>query len=87
MIIRKAEKKDFDSILKLQFELEDTECKFDPNLIERCYGTNEGHKKLLERIKSKTQVFLVAESNNEIVGFIDGRIMDEAYGIKRKLVF
>lgn len=46
MIIRKAEKKDFDSILKLQLELEDTECKFDSNLIERSYDTKDGRKRL-----------------------------------------
>lgn len=85
MIVRKVEMKDFDSILKLQLELEDAECKFDTNLIERCYDTKEGKKRLKERIKSKTQVFLVAESNNEVVGFIDGRIMDEAIWYKEKV--
>ncbi len=85
MTIRKAETKDFDSILKLQLELEDTEVKFDSNLIERCYETNEGKKRLIKRIKSKSQVFLVAESNNEIVGFIDGRIMEEAIWYKEKV--
>lgn len=85
MNIRKAETKDFDSILKLQLELEDTEVKFDSNLIERCYETNEGKKRLIKRIKSKAQVFLVAESNNEIVGFIDGRIMEEAIWYKEKV--
>lgn len=85
MIIRKAEKKDFDSILKLQLELEDTECKFDSNLIERCYDTKDGRKRLKERIQNNKYVFLVAESNNEIVGFIDGRIMDEAIWYKEKV--
>lgn len=85
MNIRKAETKDFDSILKLQLELEDTEVKFDSNLIERCYETNEGKKRLIKRIKSKAQVFLVAESNNEIVGFIDGRIMEETIWYKEKV--
>lgn len=82
MTIRKAEIKDFDSILKLQLELEDTEVKFDSNLIERCYETKEGKKRLIKRIKSKTQV---VESNNEIVGFIDGRIMEEAIWYKEKV--
>ncbi len=85
MIIRKAKKNDFDSILKLQLELEDTEVKFDSNLKERCYETKDGKKKLLKRIKSKTQVFLVAESNDKIVGFIDGRIMDKAIWYKEKV--
>ncbi len=85
MDIRKAEMKDFDAILKLQLELEDTECKFDTNLIERCYDTKVGKKKLEKKIKSKTQVFLVAKSNNEVVGFIDGRIMDEAIWYKEKV--
>ncbi len=85
MIIRRAKIEDFDSILKLQLELEDTECKFDTNLIERCYDTKEGKKRLRKRIKSKTQVFLVAVSNNEVVGFVDGRIMDEAIWYKEKV--
>lgn len=85
MNIRKAERKDFDSILKLQLELEDTECKFDSNLIERCYNTKDGRKKLKRRIKNKKQVFLVAEINDDIVGFIDGRIMDEAIWYKEKV--
>lgn len=82
MVIRKAKTKDFDSILKLQLELEDTEVKFDSNLIERCYDKKDGRTRL---IKSKTQIFLVAELNNEIVGFIDGRIMDEAIWYKEKV--
>ncbi len=85
MIIRKAKIKDFDQILKLQLELEDAECKFDSNLIERCYSTKEGKKRLKERIKNKNQVFLVAESNNNILGFIDGRMMDEAIWYKEKV--
>lgn len=85
MIIRKAGTKDFDQILKLQLELEDTEVKFDSNLIGRCYNTKEGKKRLRKRIKNKKQVFLVAEYNNEIVGFIDGRVMDEAIWYKEKV--
>ena len=63
MVIRKVEEKDFKQVLNLQQELEKTECKFDSNLIEGCYDTNEGKKRLKKRIKSKSQVFLVAESN------------------------
>lgn len=85
MIIRKVEGKDFNQVLNLQLELEKTECKFDPNLIEGCYGTDEGCERLKTRIISKSQVFLVAESNNQIIGFIDGRIMDEAIWYKQKV--
>lgn len=82
MIIRKAEEKDFEQVLDLQLELERTECRFDSNLIEGCYNTKEGNKQLKERIKNKNQIFLLAENDNRIIGFIDGRIMDEAIWYK-----
>lgn len=85
MIIRKAEENDFKQVLNLQLELEDTECKFDSNLKERCYNTNEGKKKLKKRITEKNQIFLVAQNEDKIVGFIDGKIMDEAIYHKQKV--
>ncbi len=50
MIIRKAEEIDFKQVLDLQLELEKTECKFDSNLVEGCYDTNEGKRRLKNRI-------------------------------------
>ena len=46
MNIRKVNKEDFDDILNLQLQLEDTEIMFDCNLKERCYETNKGKEKL-----------------------------------------
>lgn len=85
MIIRKAEETDFKQVLDLQLELEKTECKFDSNLVEGCYDTNEGKRRLKNRIMDKNQIFLVAQSDDEIIGFIDGRIMDEAIWYKEKV--
>lgn len=42
MNIRKVNKEDFDDILNLQLQLEDTEIKFDCNFKERCYETIKG---------------------------------------------
>ena len=46
MNIRKVLISDFEDILRLQLQLEDTEIVFDDNLVSHCYDTEEGRKKL-----------------------------------------
>lgn len=57
--IRKVNKEDFDDILNLQLQLEDTEIKLDCNLKERCYETIKGKEKLKNRINNKKTFFML----------------------------
>lgn len=76
--IRKVNKKDFDDILTLQLQLEDTEIKFDCNLKERCYETIKGKEKLKSRINNQKNIFYVAvNENNKVISFADGNIPDD----------
>ncbi len=59
MNIRKVNKEDFDDILNLQLQLEDTKIKFDCNLKERCYETIKGKEKLKNRINNKKTFFML----------------------------
>lgn len=87
MYIRKVEEKDFDSVLDLHLQLEDTEITFDSNLRARCYETEEGKDKLNKRIHNKNNIFLVAINEDEqVIGFIDGSVLEDAWWYKEKVI-
>jgi len=86
ILIRKATICDFDSIQKLNLQIEEAELPFDSNLIEDCILKEKGIQDLKKSIKNKKNTYLVAVIDNEIVGFIDGKILDAWY-YKEKVGF
>ena len=88
MNIRKVNKGDFDDILNLQLQLEDTEIMFDCNLKERCYETNKGKEKLKNRINNEKNIFyVVVNENNKVIAFIDGNISDDEWWYKDSVAY
>ncbi len=57
LTIRKATKKDFDSILNLANQLYKTEQPFDKNIKDGYYQTETGKKDLLKAIQSRKKSF------------------------------
>lgn len=79
--IRKAKKADFNKILKLAKELHEAELPFDKNLNKNYYNNKKEIKDLKKSISSRKKVVLVAESDNDVIGYVNGYLMDkeEAY--------
>lgn len=76
MDIRKVNIDDYKDVINLYKQLYDAEKVFDDN-IERTYIVDEKEeKKIKKRIKSRKEIFLVAEIDNAIVGLIDGYIIE-----------
>jgi len=74
MIIRKAKKEDFEQYLNLQKEFN----KFINNLTHPIFHSELSIKNLkknyLIEINKKTELILLLEENNKIIGFIEGNI-------------
>lgn len=88
MNIRKVSVDDFDEILELQLQLEDTEIVFDDNLKKHFYDTEKGRKRLKKRISDKNNIFFVATTDdNKIVGFIDGNIPEDEWWYIDEVVY
>ena len=88
MNIRNATIEDFEYLLKLQLQLEDIEIKFDNNLKERCYDTNQGREKLKNRINNTNNIFLVVTNeSNIVIAFIDGNIPDDEWWYKDTVAY
>lgn len=79
MIIRKVKIDDYDEIVNLYRQLYDAEKIFDNNLIDNYQVDEKEERKIKKRIKSRKEIFLVAEINNKIVGLIDGYIIESNY--------
>ena len=75
--IRKAKKADFDKILKLAKELHEAELPFDKNLNKNYYNNKKEIKDLKKSISSRKKVFLVAESDNDVIGYVNGYLIDK----------
>lgn len=75
--IRKARKCDFDEIFKLAKQLYETELPFDKNLYEDYYNGKKSKEDLKKSISSRKRTFLVAEEDNNIVGYIDGYLIED----------
>lgn len=83
MNIRKANIEDYDKIIELYKELYDAEKVFDKNLTNVYNVSNKQKENILKRIKSRKEIFLVAEENNEIIGLVDGYIIDNNNHIEK----
>lgn len=79
MIIRKVKIDDYDEIVNLYRQLYDAEKIFDNNLIDYYQIDEKEERKIRKRIKSRKEIFLVAEINKKIVGLIDGYIIESNY--------
>lgn len=77
IFIRKAKTEDFDSILSLANQLYKAEQPFDKNIKDGYYNTEKGRKGLLKDIKARKKLFFVAVLDNNIVGFVDGFIINK----------
>lgn len=75
--IRKAKKYDFDEIFKLAKQLYEAELPFDKNLNKDYYNSKKSKKDLKKLISSRQRTFLVAEKDNNIVGYVDGYLIDK----------
>lgn len=83
MRIRKARIEDYNQIIELYKQLYDAEKGFDLNLSE-IYEVSDKQKTIIEkRIKSRKEIFLVAEKENKIIGLVDGYILDNNHHIEK----
>ncbi len=83
MNIRKAKIEDYDKIIEFYKELYDAEKIFDKNL-SSTYNVSEKQKEEIQkRIKSRKEIFLVAEEDDKIIGLIDGYIIDNSNHIEK----
>lgn len=88
MRIRKASIKDFESILKLQIQLDEEEIKYDTNLKTNQCMIDEGIEALKKRIRKRNNIFFVAlDEEDEIVGFIDGMLWEDAWYYNEKVAY
>ena len=87
MKIRKVLISDFEDILRLQLQLEDTEVVFDNNLVNHFYDAEDGRKKLKKRIRSKSNIFYVMEDNDKVIGFVDGNVPNDEWWYKEKVAY
>ena len=88
MTIRKANINDFEYLLDLHLQIEDTEIFFDSNLKPHAFATNEGKKKIKKQINDESYILLVCEgNNNQVVGFIDGEVMEPFIVYYEKVAF
>ena len=79
MNIRKANINDYESVINLYKQLFDTEKVFDDNVVKTYKVDEQEEKKIKKRIKSRKEIFLVAEIDNRVVGLIDGYIIESIY--------
>ena len=79
MNIRKGNDYDFEALLDLHLQLEDSEVIFDSNLRPHAFATEEGREKIRQGIQAKDFILLVCENEfGKVVGFVDGEIIDSS---------
>lgn len=80
MIIRKAKKSDIEDIIVLADQLRKTEAPLDRtrNIKEDSYLSDIYRQKELKYIASRKKIFLVAESNERVVGYVNGYIVENS---------
>lgn len=78
MIIRKAKKSDIDDIIRLADQLRKTEAPLDKtkNIKEDSYLSDIYIEKELKYISSRKKIFLVAEIDKKIIGYVNGYIVE-----------
>lgn len=87
IIIRKANKKDFDCVVDLASQLWETEQPFDQNIKAGYFQTESGQKELLKGMKSRKSIFLVAVIDEKVVGFIYGYVSDQQDSVVEKVAY
>lgn len=86
MKIRKVNIEDYLEVINLYTQLHDAEKEFDDNLVEELIIDEEQEKKIKKKMKSRKEIFLVAELENKVVGLIDGFIIDDIF-FKEKIAY
>lgn len=87
MNIRKGTIKDYDDVLNLLGQLEKVEVKFDNNLRIGYFATEEGKSATRKAIRKRNVIFLVAENNNKVVGFVLGKVSKQVWWNRRPVGF
>jgi ribosomal protein S18 acetylase RimI-like enzyme len=72
--IRKAKTADLLMLQKLATELMESLQKLDPGIVVNWYNTNEGEKYFIEKINGTQELCIVAEIDDEVVGYLTGII-------------
>lgn len=80
MIIRKAKKSDIEDIIRLADQLRKTEAPLDKtkNIKEDSYLSDVYREKELKYISSRKKIFLVAEIDKKIIGYVNGYIVENS---------
>jgi len=86
MKIRKVNIEDYSEVINLYIQLHDAEKVFDDNLVEELIIDEKQEKIIKKRIKSRKEIFLVAEIDSKVVGLIDGFIIDDIF-FKEKIAY
>ncbi len=86
MKIRKVNIEDYLEVINLYRQLHDAEKMFDDNLVEELIIDENQEKKIKRRMKSRKEIFLVAEIDSKVVGLIDGFIIDDIF-FKEKIAY
>ena len=79
MDIRKVNINDYKDVINLYKQLFDAEKVFDDNIVRTYKVDEKEEKRIKKRIKSRKEIFLIAEIDNKIVGLIDGYIIESIY--------
>lgn len=86
-VIRDATLEDLEAIILLASQLYETEQPFDDNVKDNYYKTEQGINDLKEGIKNCNYIFLVCTNKNDIVGFVDGYIIDDKGMFKERVAY
>lgn len=79
MIIRKYKRSDFENVFKLYLALDDSEDKFDSNLVPSKKILEEDRKEVMKRLNKRSTICLIAENDGVMCGVIDGYIIESIY--------
>jgi len=79
MIIRKYKRSDFENVFKLYLALDDSEDKFDSNLVPSKKILEEDRKEVMKRLNKRSTICLIAENDGVICWVIDGYIIESIY--------
>ena len=80
IIIRRAKKSDIEDIIRLADQLRKTEAPLDKtkNIKEDSYLSDVYREKELKYISSRKKIFLVAEIDKKIIGYVNGYIVENS---------
>jgi ribosomal protein S18 acetylase RimI-like enzyme len=79
MKIRKANKKDLEEIKNLNTRIFINNIKYDKDAVEEFAQTDQGAKYFKDALEDKEGIFLIAEEDGQIIGYINGTKADFSY--------